>query len=99
MSPELITVIGFVVLIIGGIAAVASQTSSGPDLGTGLRKLGDPAGRTEQEFVAALGTAPSSISAMAWGQRLLQWQTSHQHLAVLFGPDYRFLQITHRHQV
>jgi hypothetical protein len=42
---------------------------------------------------------PTSISTLAHGQRLLQWQTGGQHLAVLFTPDNRFLQITHRHGV
>jgi len=32
---------------------------------------------------------------MAAGQTLLQWQATGCHIALLFGPDGRFIRITH----
>ncbi len=55
--------------------------------------------RTGADFVTAFGLQPTTISTLAHGQRLLQWQDSGQHLAVLFTPDHRFVQIMHRHRV
>ena len=91
-------------IIIGAAAVIsllvtAARTSGSGRLARGLRKLGDPTGRTEAEFVTAFGRNPTSISAMPTGERLLQWQTGGQHIAVMFTDEHRFVQITHRHQV
>lgn len=71
----------------------------GPRLPGRLAQLGDMTRRTEMDFVTAFGLQPTSISTIANGQRLLQWQVSGQHLAVLFTADHRFARITHRHCV
>lgn len=66
----------------------------------GLRRLGDPTGKTEADWVAALKRSPVSISAMPGGMRLLRWRSGRyqiQQVAVLFDANYRFVQITHRY--
>jgi hypothetical protein len=56
-------------------------------------------GRTEVDFVNAIGLQPTSISTIFHGQRLLQWEIAGQRLVVLFTTDHQFLRITHRHGV
>jgi hypothetical protein len=53
-------------------------------------------GKTNDEIMAAVGR-PSSISSMAGGKRLLQWQATGCHMALLFDADGRFVEITHQH--
>lgn len=68
---------------------------------SGLRRLGDPTGKTERDWVNAMGRNPSSISALAGGARLLQWQSGtylRQHVAVMFDAQHVFVKITHRYQ-
>lgn len=67
-----------------------------------IDKAGGPAGKTEMDFVRALGTEPIAINEMAFGQRLLQWRsgrTNIQSIAVLFDPSHVFVKITSRYQV
>jgi hypothetical protein len=67
----------------------------------GLRAIGDPVGTTEVEWVRAMGRRPQSISALAQGQRLLQWRSGRyniQRVAVLFDVNHVFVKITHRYQ-
>lgn len=103
MAGSVVLAIFLVMAVIGGLAIVLYSTSGrdhrGGGIAYGLQILGDPTGRTEADFVAAFGANPTSISQAPYGQRLLQWQQSGQHLAVLFGPDNRFIQISHRHGV
>lgn len=67
----------------------------------GLKRVGDPAGSSEQDWVRAMGRNPSSISALPHGQRLLQWHSGtwmRQRVAVVFDAQHRFVRITHRYQ-
>ena len=81
------------------VVLLAESAPSDPRLGDGLAGLGDMSGRTEVDFVNAIGLQPTSISTIFHGQRLLQWEIAGQRLVVLFTPDYQFLRITHRHGV
>ena len=81
------------------VVLFAESAPSDPRLGDGLAGLGDMSGRTEVDFVNAIGLQPTSISTIFHGQRLLQWEIAGQRLVVLFTPDYQFLRITHRHGV
>jgi hypothetical protein len=53
-------------------------------------------GRSAEEIIASVGS-PNSISAMAGNQRLLQWQATGCHMALLFDGNDRFVKITHQH--
>lgn len=67
----------------------------------GLKRLGEPAGTSEQQWCAAMKSNPQAISAMPRGGRLLQWRSgrySVQRVAVLFDASHRFVKITHRYQ-
>ena len=57
--------------------------------------LGDMTGKTADEIVAAVGR-PNSVSSMASGSALLQWQATGCHMALLFGPDGKLVKITHQ---
>lgn len=85
-------------LIIGAMLA-QSASRRNATVRRGLARLGDPTGKTEADFVKAIGRNPNTISEMLHGQRLLQWQAQGEHLAVLFTADHRYARITHRHQV
>lgn len=68
---------------------------------SGLRRLGDPTGKTERDWVDAMNRGPQSITAMPSGGRLLQWHSGtylRQHVAVLFSAQHVFVKITHRYQ-
>jgi hypothetical protein len=54
-------------------------------------------GKTADEIIADVGFRPNSISSMAHGMTLLQWQASGCHMAILFGPDGKFVRITHQY--
>ena len=71
-------------------------TAPGRNLHARFVALGDMTGKTTDEIIAAVGP-PSSYSSMAAGQSLLQWQATGCHMALLFGPDGRFLKITHQY--
>jgi hypothetical protein len=58
--------------------------------------LGNISGKTVEEIIAVVGP-PSSITSMAFGQTLMQWQATGCHMALLFGPDGRFVKITHEY--
>lgn len=55
---------------------------------------GDLAGKTADEIIARVGP-PTSRSAMANGQWLLQWQATGYHIALLFDAEGRVLKLTH----
>jgi hypothetical protein len=71
-------------------------TAPGRELHARFLALGDMTGRTADEIVAVVGR-PSSISSMAFGQTLLQWQAIGCHMALLFDADGRFVKITHQY--
>ncbi len=62
--------------------------------------LGTIAGRSKDEIVAAVGP-PTSVSQLAGGKSLLQWQHISQaggyHIALRFGPDGVCEGVTHEH--
>lgn len=67
-----------------------------------LDQTGGPVGKTEMDFVGAIGRKPVAISELAGGQRLLQWRfgtTEIQSIAVLFDAQHRFVKISSRYQV
>jgi hypothetical protein len=71
-------------------------TAPGRELHRRFLALGDMTGKTADEIIAVVGR-PVSISSMAAGQTLLQWQATGCHMALLFGPDGKFLKITHQY--
>ena len=75
---------------------MSDVTAPGRELHARFLALGDMAGMTSAHIVAAVGN-PSSISSMAHGQTLLQWQATGCHMAMLFGPDDKLVKITHQY--
>ncbi len=71
-------------------------TASGRLLHSRFVSMGNMSGKTSEEIISAVGQ-PTSISSMAHGQRLLQWQATGCHMALLFGADDRMIKITHQH--
>ena len=69
-------------------------TAPGRQLHARFRSLGDMRGMTRAQIVAVVGN-PSSISAAASGNQLLQWITTGCRVALLFGPDDKFIAVTH----
>jgi hypothetical protein len=53
-------------------------------------------GKSLSEFIAVVGQ-PSSYSAMAGGQTLVQWQATGCHMAILFDASGRFVGISHQY--
>jgi len=80
----------------GGEFRGPSVTASGRVLSLRFATLGDMRGKTEGEIIAVVGP-PSSVSSMAFGQSLLQWQATGYHIALLFDAGGRFLKITHEY--
>jgi hypothetical protein len=82
----------------------AARPASGT-VGRGLYNLdadGGPTGKTEMDWVNAMGGNPTSIHEMAGGMRLLQWtsgRTDLQRIAVLFDSAHVFVQIASRYRV
>src|SRR5947208_1679107 len=75
---------------------MADITAPGRLLHTRFIALGDMTGKTSQEIIARVGP-PTSMSAMADGGKLLQWQATGCHMALKFGPDGRMMGITHEY--
>jgi len=71
-------------------------TAPGRELHRRFLVLGDMTGKTADEIIAVVGR-PVSISSMAAGETWLQWQATGCHMALLFGPDGKFLKITHQY--
>lgn len=71
-------------------------TAPGRELHARFLALGDMRGKTAGEVIAVVGQ-PTSISSMADGKTLLQWQATGCHMALLFGADERFVKITHQY--
>jgi hypothetical protein len=51
---------------------------------------------TSAQIIAAVGN-PSSMSSIGNDQALLQWQTTGCHMAMLFGPNDKFVKITYQY--
>lgn len=90
------------------LLAKFAEATSRPARGTVARglyeldKQGGPDGKTEREFETAMGFHPVAITAMPFGQRLLQWRSGRtriQSIAVLFDQHHRFVKISSRYQV
>lgn len=71
-------------------------TGPGRELHTRFLALGDMTGKTADQIIAVVGP-PSSISSMAAGMTLLQWQATGCHMALLFDANGRFAKITHQY--
>ncbi len=69
-------------------------TGPGRRLCERFKALGDMTGKTVDEIIAGVGS-PTSRSAMAHGQVLLQWQATGYHVALLFKAEGRMVGITH----
>jgi hypothetical protein len=72
-------------------------TAPGRELHARFIAVGDMTGKTGDQIIAAVGAGPTSISSMAQGMTLLQWQATGCHMAILFGPDGKFVKVTHQY--
>jgi hypothetical protein len=70
-------------------------TAPGRALHARFLSLGNMAGRTSAEIIAIVGQ-PSSVTSMALGQTLMQWQATGCHMALLFSGNGRFVKVTHQ---
>ena len=70
-------------------------TAPGRALHARFMSLGNMTGKTATEIVTVVGR-PTSISSMAHGMSLLQWQATGYHIAILFGAQGQFLKISHQ---
>lgn len=70
-------------------------TAPGRALHGKFLSLGNMTGKTANEIVAVVGR-PTSISSMAGGMTLMQWQATGCHMALLFRADGQFAKITHQ---
>ena len=86
--------------IIGGLILFAviraGVRAPGVSLQNRMAALGPLAGKTIAEIAEAVRTQPSSVSTNAAGT-LAQWQASGYHIAMQFGPDGKFVRITHQY--
>lgn len=86
-------------IVVGGVISAAFQqqnvTAPGRELHQKFVALGDMTGKTKDEIIAAVGQ-PTSISALADGKTLLQWQATGCHMAVRFAGE-MFDGLTHQH--
>ena len=70
-------------------------------VGTGLRRLGDPRGKTERQWVVAMRRSPNEIRDLDDGTRLLRWCSGRylrQHIDVVFDRQHLFVEISRRYQ-
>jgi hypothetical protein len=77
-----------------GLAWAWVAMRRGPDLRRKFQILGTLKGRTKAEIVGAVGL-PTSMSALADGQTLLQWQTLGYHIALGFDAHDVCYGVTH----
>jgi hypothetical protein len=86
-------------IVVGGAISAASQkqdvTAPGRELHKKFVSLGNMTGKTRDEIIAVVGQ-PTSISELAGGKTLLQWQATGCHMAVRFAGN-MFDGITHQH--
>jgi hypothetical protein len=86
------------ILIGGALSAAFAQanvTAPGQQLHQKFVSLGTIAGKTKDEIIAAVGQ-PTSISGLADGKTLLQWQATGCHMALRFSGEV-CEGITHQH--
>ncbi len=72
-------------------------SAPGRELHARFLAVGEMTGKTADEIIAAVGVRPTSVSSMARGMTLLQWQATGCHIAILFGPDGKFVKVTHQY--
>ena len=80
----LVVVAIFVSLLFG--MQKKSVTAPGQELFQQFVELGHLPGKTTDEIVSKVGP-PTSISALASGRFLLQWQATGCHMALIFKDD------------
>jgi len=68
--------------------------SAGSDIAWRFFGLGNLRGKTAGEIIAGVGM-PTTRSAMANGQTLLQWEATGFVMALLFNADGRAVRVTH----
>ncbi len=71
-------------------------TAPGRELHGRFVELGVLTGMSLEQIIRAVGQ-PTSFSAMAHGQTLVQWQATGCHMALLFDSDNRFLSLQHQY--
>jgi hypothetical protein len=92
------TTIGIGVVVVLG-TLVSLWWSAKCDVGNGLRRLGDPTGTTELDWVNAMNRNPRSITVLPDQHRRLQWKSGariFKSITVVFDPNHRFVAITQR---
>ena len=65
------------------------------NLRSGLKQLGSLHGKTESDWIAALGT-PRAVKTLTSGRRLFEWHSGRIHtqmIAVLFDRNREFVKI------
>ncbi len=70
-------------------------------VGSGLRRLGDPHGKTERQWVTAMRRCPNEVRDLDDGTRLLRWRSGRylrQHIDVVFDRQHLFVEISNRYQ-
>lgn len=78
-----------VVVVLSGLLFAMqkkSVTAPGRELFQRFVALNPIKGKTKDEIIAQVGP-PTSISALAGGQSLLQWQATGCHMALVFTGD------------
>lgn len=92
-------ILGFIAIFFIGSILFALQkhavTSPGRELHRKFVALGNVMGKTKSEIIAQVGP-PTSISALAAGKTLLQWQATGCHMALRFNGE-SCEGITHQH--
>jgi hypothetical protein len=66
---------------------------------TGLRRLGHPNGKSETDFIQAMGENPADICELEGGLRLLQWISGtfwRRTVAVIFDPNGQYVRMRFR---
>ena len=79
-------VVGATFFVVGEILLKQAVTQPGRALAGKFAALGIISGRSKQEIIAAVGQ-PTSFSAMAENQALLQWQATGYHIALSFTGE------------
>jgi hypothetical protein len=78
------------------ILSAGDVTGPGRVLHARFLALGNMTGKTADEIIVVVGH-PSSMSSIARGKTLLQWQATGCHMALVFDADGRFEEITHQY--
>lgn len=83
MNPIGWAVFVTVLMLIAGAVQRARENNPGKRLHARFAALGTLAGRSREDIVATVGP-PCSVSALAEGRMLLQWQATGYHMALIF---------------